>query len=307
MAKWTGVITNAGNTLLNSLVGEKTLHLQSVEAGSGTVETAALMAQTALAEIKQTARILAAEEVEGGVRLKIRITDPPAGYTLNQIGVVAYVDEKKPILLALYQNDAGVEIPAKEESPDFVFTFYAMVMISNTCTWTVNIDASALVTSEEMQAAIASVMDEALLKGGGTMEGPIAMGGNRVTGLGAPVELEDAATKAYADGKTQFFSVTLSAQGWAEQRQSVAAPGVTAGNSTHVFAAPAAESGEGYAAYLDCGVYCAEKGSGTLTFVCDSVPDMDLTVHVALFADGGSFVPSPGETEQLPDAEQEAF
>ena len=89
MAKWTGVITNAGNTLLNSLVGEKTLHLQSVEAGSGTVETAALMAQTALAEIKQTARILAAEEVEGGVRLKIRITDPPAGYTLNQIGVVA--------------------------------------------------------------------------------------------------------------------------------------------------------------------------------------------------------------------------
>lgn len=109
------------------------------------------------------------------------------------------------------------------------------------------------------------------------------------------------------DGKTQFFSVTLSAQGWAEQRQSVAAPGVTAGNATHVFAAPAAESVEGYAAYLDCGVYCAEKGSGTLTFVCDSVPDMDLTVHVALFADGGSFAPPPGETEQLPDAEEGAF
>ena len=152
-----------------------------------------------------------------------------------------------------------------------------------------------------------ALAEEALPRAGGTVTGDIAMGGNRVTGLGAPVELEDAATKAYADGKIQFFSVTLSAQGWAEQRQSVAAPGVTAGNATHVFAAPAAESGEGYAAYLDCGVHCAEKGSGTLTFACDSVPDMDLTVHVALFADGGSFATSPGETEQLPDAEEGAF
>ena len=152
-----------------------------------------------------------------------------------------------------------------------------------------------------------ALAEEALPRAGGTVTGNLSMGGNRVTGLGAPVELEDAATKAYADGKTQFFSVTLSAQGWAEQRQSVAAPGVTAGNATHVFAAPAAESGEGYAAYLDCGVTCVAKGSGTLTFICDSVPDMDLTVHVALFADGGSFATSPGETEQLPDAEEGAF
>lgn len=155
--------------------------------------------------------------------------------------------------------------------------------------------------------AVGDAINNVLPKSGGQMTGAIDMGGNRVTGLGAPEDLSDAATKAYADGKTQFFSVTLSAQGWAEQRQSVAAPGVTAGNATHVFAAPAAESWEGYAAYLDCGVYCAEKGSGTLTFICDSVPDMDLTVHIALFADGGSFATSPGEPEQLPDAEEEAF
>lgn len=158
-----------------------------------------------------------------------------------------------------------------------------------------------------------ALAEEALPRTGGTvtgdltMAGELAMGGNRVTGLGAPEDLSDAATKAYADGKTQFFSVTLSAQGWENQRQSVAASGVTSGNSTHVFAAPAAETPEQYAAYLDSGIYCAEKVSGTLTFVCDSVPAMDLTVHIALFADGGSFATSPGEPEQLPDAEEEAF
>lgn len=146
-----------------------------------------------------------------------------------------------------------------------------------------------------------ALAEEALPRAGGTVTGNLSMGGNRVTGLGAPEDLSDAATKAYADGKTQFFSVTLSAQGWADQRQSVAAPGVTSGNSTHVFAAPAAETPEQYAAYLDSGVYCASKGSGTLTFVCDSVPAMDLTVHIALFADGGSFATSPGEPEQLPN------
>lgn len=152
-----------------------------------------------------------------------------------------------------------------------------------------------------------ALAEEALPRAGGTVTGNLSMGGNRVTGLGAPEDLGDAATKAYVDGKTQFFSVTLSAQGWADQRQSVAAPGVTSGNSTHVFAAPAAETPEQYAAYLDSGIYCASKGSGTLTFVCDSVPAMDLTVSIALFADGGSFATSPGEPEQLPNAEEEAF
>lgn len=39
----------------------------------------------------------------------------------------------------------------------------------------------------------------ALPSGGGTMTGPIAMGGNKVTGLGTPTANTDAVTKAYAD------------------------------------------------------------------------------------------------------------
>ena len=45
MATWNGVITNAGNSLLNEWVNEKTLNFDSAAAGQGTVAVAAMMAQ----------------------------------------------------------------------------------------------------------------------------------------------------------------------------------------------------------------------------------------------------------------------
>ncbi|MGN1015810.1 MAG: BppU family phage baseplate upper protein, partial [Faecousia sp.] len=75
----------------------------------------------------------------------------------------------------------------------------------------------ATLTKEDFAAdakAVGDALKNMLPKSGGVMSGDLSMGGNRVTGLGAPEDLGDAATKAYADGKTQFFSVTLSAQGW---------------------------------------------------------------------------------------------
>lgn len=42
MATWNGVITNAGNSLLNEWVNEKTLNFDSAAAGQGTVAAAAM-------------------------------------------------------------------------------------------------------------------------------------------------------------------------------------------------------------------------------------------------------------------------
>ena len=63
MATWNGVITNAGNSLLNEWVNEKTLNFDSAAAGQGTVAAAAMMAQTALVNEKQIGRASCRERV----------------------------------------------------------------------------------------------------------------------------------------------------------------------------------------------------------------------------------------------------
>ena len=47
MATWNGVITNAGNSLLNEWVNEKALNFDSAAAGQGTVAAAAIPAEAA--------------------------------------------------------------------------------------------------------------------------------------------------------------------------------------------------------------------------------------------------------------------
>lgn len=198
MATWTGVITNAGNDLLNKWVEEKSLHFEYAKAGTGTVAVVSIMAQTDMVNPKQNASILSAESVTGGIRLKLRITAPQESYLLNQFGVWASVDGSTA-LIAIYQHEIGVSIPSISESPDFVFTFYALIMTSNTGNWAVTVDTTALVNVADMNAAIATAVSNYLPKSGGTMIGQLNMGGNKISSLGAPTEETDAATKGYVD------------------------------------------------------------------------------------------------------------
>ena len=199
MATWNGVITNAGNSLLNEWVNEKTLNFDSAAAGQGTVAAAAMMAQTALVNEKQTASLLGGERVSSGVRLKLRIAAPNTAYTLNQFRVSASVDGGASAMIALFQLEQGVPIPSKTESPDFVYTFYALISCSNTGTWTVTVDTSACVTQSDMSAAITEavktkqdkIMAKGLLLGDGNGNISAAVAGKDygyplATGSGAP-------------------------------------------------------------------------------------------------------------------------
>ena len=56
--------------------------------------------------------------------------------------------------------------------------------------------------------------EAALPKSGGTMSGAIAMGDNKITGLGTPTADTDAATKAYVDGKHFELFATIPVSGW---------------------------------------------------------------------------------------------
>lgn len=201
MANWIGVITNGGNDLLNEWVSERELRFDSAAAGSGTVAVASMMAQTALAAQKQEASIIGADKVDGGVRLKLRISAHETGYILNQYGVWASLTGGDSILVALFQHEQGIQVPSKNESPDFVYTFYALIGCSNTGTWTVNIDTSAVVSGAEMDRAIAEatnglqpkITTSGLLKGDGKGNITAAAGGTdyawpTLSGSGAPTQ-----------------------------------------------------------------------------------------------------------------------
>ena len=73
------------------------------------------------------------------------------------------------------------------------------------------------------------------------------------------------------------ISVTLTTANWSSNTQTVNVAGVTASNAVIVSAAPAS-----YLSYSEFGVYCSAQGAGTLTFTCDSTPDVNLTVNVLI-------------------------
>ena len=161
MAKWTGVVTNKGAELLAAWAEGTTLNINAAAAGTGTVADAALIAQTALAGQKQTASIVSYSKADGanGLKIQLQITAPTTGYTLNQFGIWAKVGTGENKLLALFQNSDGVAVPPASDSPDFVYTFYGLIMISNTGDVSVTVDASAVVTNATMQAAIAEALE----------------------------------------------------------------------------------------------------------------------------------------------------
>lgn len=160
MAKWTGVVTNKGAELLTAWAEGTTLNIYSAAAGTGTVAEAAMIAQTALAGQKQAASIVSHSKADGatGLEIQLQITAPSTGYTLNQFGIWAKVGSGEGKLLALFQNSEGIDVPSASDSPDFVYTFYGLIMISNTGSISVTVDASAVVTTATMQAAIAAAI-----------------------------------------------------------------------------------------------------------------------------------------------------
>ena len=160
---WIGVITNNGNDLLTRWVEGKKLTITRAAAGQGRVEQTAMIAQSALVNEKQAASIISNTPADKGQRLKLQVTaQTGAGYSLNQFGVWARLEDEDEKMIALFQTDTdiGVEIPSKDSMPDFAYTFYGLLAFSNQGTLTVNIDAAAVVTEETMGQAIAGAMEE---------------------------------------------------------------------------------------------------------------------------------------------------
>ena len=74
-------------------------------------------------------------------------------------------------------------------------------------------------------------------------------------------------------------TVTLSANAWSGNSQTINIPNVTAGSLVTVAPVPTAQN---RTAYLEAGVYCSAQGAGTLTFVCEDVPSVSLNVNIQI-------------------------
>ncbi len=159
-------VTTAGNALLQRVLAGEQLSLDYAAGGSGTVDTASLMTQTALYEQKQHFNIAGISKVSNGQKINIQIlnTGLLSAYTMQQIGVWAHIGSDAPVLFALLQDENGIDIPAESDVVDFSLNFYAVIDFSGQSEFLINVDPSALVTHAVMLEALSKKADKTHLQ-----------------------------------------------------------------------------------------------------------------------------------------------
>ena len=151
---FTGVVTNAGATLLNRWsTEEKALIIVKASCGTGTADN--LATQTSVASEAHDVSIVSKKNVVGGVKYKIQIAPASSAITVKQIGIWAKLTgDNSNVLLALFQDTTGVSIPSSTDMPDYLYNFYALVNMSNTGELTLTVDTSAAVSESTLEEAI---------------------------------------------------------------------------------------------------------------------------------------------------------
>lgn len=162
---WMGVITNAGQELLNTWAsGGHTLTIEGVTVGTGFRNISEMEEATALVSEVADASLIGTREIDNATQFRIQISAAPVtSYIAHEIGIWAHVDDGSRTLLALHQDRmTGVNIPSVDESPNFSFVLYAVHAFRNDGTMTVNIDASAYITATVFNEAISEIKAKAL-------------------------------------------------------------------------------------------------------------------------------------------------
>lgn len=159
MAWDNAVVTNNGVAMLQQVLAGGVLTLDGAAGGAGTVPASSLMAQTALSNQKQSFVITGATNVSNGKKISIQITSVGllAGYTMKQVGIWAHVGNNPSVLFAIIQDSTGIAIPSEAELPDFAMNFYAVINFSNESSFSLTVDASALVTLSELNERLTNV------------------------------------------------------------------------------------------------------------------------------------------------------
>ena len=156
MAWDNAVVTNTGANLLGQTPVGGQMWLDGATGGTGTVPPAALMAQTALTDQRQTFHIVSISDVPGGKKkIGVQITSAglSSGYIMRQLGIwMRAGDEAR--LYSILQDSTGIYIPSESELPDFSMIFYAIVSFSNKASLSITVDPSALVSHQVLSDVV---------------------------------------------------------------------------------------------------------------------------------------------------------
>lgn len=148
-------------------------------------------------------------------------------------------------------------------------------------------------------------MKEYLRLDGGTMTGKLNViepkgSSNAATKKYVDDTKEKAVQEAnrYSDGKRMSCVVTLKKAGWENNQQRVEVKGVTADETkTDVMASPEPKEWDSREAYMENNVYIVEQQDGAVVFTCDSAPECDVTVNVAVAFTGENSASYPDGDE----------
>lgn len=93
--------------------------------------------------------------------------------------------------------------------------------------------------------------------------------------------IQNADTNNYLEKRLpKRVTITLLSSGWSGSKQSITVTGVLADETAQMITPVPALASQ--TAYMDAGIRCTGQAANTLTFTADSVPSVNLTVHVII-------------------------
>lgn len=158
---WNAAVTNAGAAILAQWIAGGTLTIDGAAAGTGRVDVSALAASTAMAGTRHTLAIAsyAVSAANRTTTFRVAISAEASAYTLTQIGIWGHVDEGSSTLLAIYQTDEGIAVPASSAMPEYSYIFGATVAVNGSGELSVTVDSSIAVTHAELDAELATLRE----------------------------------------------------------------------------------------------------------------------------------------------------
>lgn len=133
------------------------------------------------------------------------------------------------------------------------------------------------VSEEGLLSQIYTVLNEKLDKNGGIITGSLNMNWNKISYVADPSDKNDAANKRYVDSLYTYRTITLDVNKWSNNIQVITVSGMTANTEITVAPAPTRVNVQ---AYAEASVLCTATGINTVTFECEEIPSVALTVNV---------------------------